>query len=174
MLSVAEDEVHRKKLLRIVQKWYHPKTIASSANSILPPVRVLLVEDFEPFRALIKSLINDVPSLQLVCEAADGLVAVEKTEELSPDLILMDIGLPGLNGIEVGRRIRRLLGNSKIVFVTQESSPEVVQEALSLGSCGYILKSRARSDLLPAIEAVLGGNQYVSDGLAGCDSTELE
>jgi len=86
----------------------------------------------------------------------------------------MDIGLPGLNGIEVGRRIRRLLGNSKIVFVTQESSPEVVQEALSLGSCGYILKSRARSDLLPAIEAVLRGNQYVSDGLAGYDSTELE
>jgi DNA-binding NarL/FixJ family response regulator len=90
------------------------------------------------------------------------LVAVQKAEELNPDLILLDIGLPGLNGIEAGRQIRKLVPNAKIIFLTQESSDDVVQEALGLGAQGYVVKTRAGSDLLPAVEAVLEGKVYVS------------
>ena len=148
------------------------KTFASPSKSILQPKKVLVVEDFGPFRALLHSLIKDVAYLQVICTAEDGLVAVEKAQAHSPDLILMDIGLPGLNGIETARRIRIFLSNSKIVFVTQETSSEVVQEALNLGACGYILKSQAGNELLAAIEAVLQGNQYVSKGLPGSDCTD--
>jgi DNA-binding NarL/FixJ family response regulator len=100
--------------------------------------------------------------LEVVCELGDGLAAVQKAEELKPDLILLDIGLPGLNGIEAGRQIRKLVPNAKIIFLTQESSEDVVQEALRLGALGYVVKTRAGSDLMPAVESVLLGNQYVS------------
>jgi DNA-binding response OmpR family regulator len=96
---------------------------------------------------------------------SDGLDAVQKAQELQPDLILLDIGLPKLNGLEAGRRIRTISPNSRILFLSQESSPDVVQEALSLGARGYVLKARAQSDLLSAIDAVLGGKQFVSRGL---------
>lgn len=98
----------------------------------------------------------------VLCELSDGLAAVQKAEELKPDIILLDIGLPGLNGIEAGRRIRKLVPNAKIIYLTQESSEDVVQEALSLGAQGYVVKTRAGSDLLAAVEAVLAGNQYIS------------
>ena len=100
--------------------------------------------------------------MQVICEVSDGLEAVHKAEELKPDLILLDIGLPTLNGIEVARQIRKLAPDSKIVFLSQESSSEVVEEALRLGAWGYVLKTRAGSDLLPAVEAVLSGKRFVS------------
>jgi len=103
--------------------------------------------------------------LQVICEVSNGLEAVQKAEELKPDLILLDIGLPGLNGIEAARQIRQFATQSKIIFVSQESSPEVVQEALSLGAWGYIVKPRAASDLVVAVEAVLEGRRFVSSGL---------
>jgi DNA-binding NarL/FixJ family response regulator len=96
-----------------------------------------------------------------VCELSDGLAAVQKAKELNPDLILLDIGLPGLNGIEAGRQIRKVVPSAKIIFLTQESSEDVVQEALSLGALGYVVKTRAGTDLLAAVEAVLTGEQYV-------------
>ncbi|MGA7292924.1 MAG: response regulator transcription factor [Terriglobales bacterium] len=88
-------------------------------------------------------------------------------QALNPDLILLDIGLPTLNGIEGARQIHKLVPESKIIFVSQESSPDVVQETLSLGARGYVLKTRAASDLLAAVDAVLAGKQFVSDGLLG-------
>lgn len=100
--------------------------------------------------------------MEVVCELSDGLAAVQKAEELKPDLILLDIGLPGLNGIEAGRQIRKVVPSAKIIFLTQESSEDVVQEALSLGALGYVVKTRAGSDLLAAVETVLEGKQYVS------------
>lgn len=103
--------------------------------------------------------------MQVICEVSNGLEAVQKAEELKPDLILLDIGLPGLNGIEAARQIRQLATQSKIIFVSQESSPEVVQEALSLGAWGYIVKPRAASELMAAVEAVLEGRRFVSSGL---------
>ena len=107
------------------------------------------------------------PELQIIGEVSDGLEAVHKAEELQPDLILLDIGLPTLNGIGDDQRIRKVAPHSKILFVSQESSIDVVQEALALGALGYVVKAHAGGELLVAVEAVLQGGQFVSAGLAG-------
>jgi DNA-binding NarL/FixJ family response regulator len=130
-------------------------------------VRLLVVEDHQPFRQFVCSSLTKRPELQIVGEVSDGLEAVSKAEELQPDLILLDIGLPSLNGIDAGRRIRKVSPESKILFVTQESSDEVVREALNLGAWGYIVKARAASDLFAAVEAVCQGKRFVSAGLVG-------
>jgi DNA-binding NarL/FixJ family response regulator len=125
-------------------------------------IRVLVVEDFAPFRQFTRSTLGERADLQVICEVADGLEAVQKAEELKPDLILLDIGLPTLNGIEAARQIRKLAPESKIIFLTQESSADVVQEALGLGAWGYVVKTRAGNNLLAAVEAVLTEKQFVS------------
>jgi DNA-binding NarL/FixJ family response regulator len=124
-------------------------------------LRVLVVEDFAPFRQFICSTLAKRCDLQIICEVSDGLEAVQKADELKPDLILLDIGLPTLNGIEAARRIRKLAPESKIIFLSQESSADVVQEALSLGAWGYVVKIRAASELLPAVQAVISEKQFV-------------
>jgi DNA-binding NarL/FixJ family response regulator len=130
----------------------------------------LVVEDFEPFRRFIASTLQKRPDLQLICEVSDGLEAVQKAQELQPDLILLDIGLPTLNGIEAARRIRNLSPESKIIFLSQESSADAVHEALCLGAHGYVVKVHAGGELLAAVEAVLQGNQFVSGSLVHCGS----
>jgi DNA-binding NarL/FixJ family response regulator len=135
-------------------------------------VRVLVVDDYEPFRRFVCSTLGTRPDLQIVGELADGLDAVRKSEELQPDLIVLDLGLPTLNGIEAARRIRELSPKSKILFVSQESSADVVEEALRVGALGYVAKARAGSELLAAVEAVLQGKQYLSSGLLGYDCSD--
>jgi DNA-binding NarL/FixJ family response regulator len=132
----------------------------------MSPMRVLVVEDFAPFWEFIRSTLAERPDVQVIGEVADGLEAVQKAELLEPDLVLLDIGLPTLNGIEAARQIRKLAPASKIIFVSQESSSEVVQEALKLGAWGYVVKTTAASDLLAAVDAFLEGRQFVSVGLA--------
>jgi len=100
-----------------------------------------------------------------VGEASDGLEAVHKAEVLQPDLTLLDIGLPGLNGIEAARQIRKCALNSRILFLSQEISSDIVQEALSTGAQGYVVKADAGGELLTAIEAVVQGSRFVSAGL---------
>ena len=124
-------------------------------------IRVLVVEDFEPFRRFVASILQKQPKLQIICQVSDGLEAVQKVEELQPDLVLLDIGLPMLNGIEAARRIRKLSPKSKILFVSQETSTDVVQGALATGARGYVLKTDAGSELLAAVDAVLRGEQFV-------------
>jgi DNA-binding NarL/FixJ family response regulator len=125
-------------------------------------IRIIVVEDFAPFRKLICSILGKEPGLQIIAEVSDGLEAVQKAAELKPDLILLDIGLPNLNGIAAARQIREVAPNSKIIFVSQESSPDVVEEALRVGNCGYVVKTKAGSDLLDAVDAVLAGRRFVS------------
>jgi DNA-binding NarL/FixJ family response regulator len=125
-------------------------------------IRVMVVEDFESFRRFVCSKLESRPELQVVCEASDGLEAVRRAVELKPHLILLDIGLPTLSGIEAARRIRGLAPESKIIFSTQETSPDIVQEAMRLGAWGYVFKSHAERHLLLAIDAVLSGKQFVS------------
>jgi DNA-binding NarL/FixJ family response regulator len=129
--------------------------------------RVLVVDDYEPFRRLICSTLAKRPDLQVVGEASDGLEAVHRAEELQPDLIVLDIGLGTLNGIEAARRIRKLCPQCKILFLTQESSADVAQEAFSLGAMGYVVKAHAGGELLAALEEVCQGRQFVSRGLSG-------
>jgi CheY-like chemotaxis protein len=123
-------------------------------------VRVLLVEDFEPFRRFIRTTLQT--ELQIIAEVSDGLEAVRKAEELQPDLILLDIGLPTLNGIEAARQIHLLSPQSKILFVSQESSADVIEEAMNSGALGYVVKAHAATDLLDAVEAVCQGRRFVS------------
>ena len=128
---------------------------------------ILLGDDFEPWRRFVSSVIHHESKLRIVCEVRDGMDAVKKTEELQPDLVLLDIGLPTLNGIEAAQEIRRLSPKTKILFVSQESSVEVVQEALSVGAWGYVVKSDAQTELLLAINTVLGGQKFVGSRFAG-------
>jgi DNA-binding NarL/FixJ family response regulator len=132
-----------------------------------PLIRVLVVDDFEPFRRLVAKVLQRQPELQIICEVSDGLEAVQKAEEMQPDLVLLDIGLPNLNGIEAAQRIRALSPKSKILFVSQETSTYVVQGALASGGSGYVLKMNARKELLTAVNAVLEGKRFVGAILAG-------
>ena len=125
-------------------------------------VRILIVEDYEPFRRFVCSALGKRAELQIIGEVSDGPEAVEKAEELKPDLVLLDIGLPTLDGIEVARRIHELVPESKIVFLSMEHSLDVVQKALSLGGLGYIEKLSSAAEILAAVEAVCQGNRYVS------------
>jgi DNA-binding NarL/FixJ family response regulator len=124
--------------------------------------RILVVDDFKLFRRLVVELLGIRPELQVVGETSDGLEALQKAVELRPDLILLDIGLPSLDGIKVARQMRSLVPESKIIFLTQESSADLVQEALSLGALGYVIKNMIRVDLFAAVEAVLSGRTFVS------------
>ncbi len=124
-------------------------------------LRVLVVEDFAAFRRFVCSTLRKVRDLQVVGEVGDGLEAVQKAQELKPDLILLDIGLPTIHGIEAARRIRKLAPESRIIFLSQESSADVVQQALSLGAWGYVVKAKAASELLAAVAAVVAEKQFV-------------
>jgi DNA-binding NarL/FixJ family response regulator len=132
-------------------------------------VRVLAVDDFESFRRFAASQLGKRPELQIIGEASDGSEAVRKAEELQPDLILLDIGLPKLNGIEAARQIRKHSPVSKILFLSQDSSVETVLAALDTGAAGYIVKSDAGRELLPAIDAILRGEMFVGKRFAGQD-----
>ena len=125
--------------------------------------RILIVDDFEEFRRLICSLLQQTADLQ-VTQASDGLEALQRAQELQPDMILLDIGLPNMSGLEVARRVHKLAPAAKILFLSIESDTDLVREALTLGA-GYIHKPRVQSDLLPAMEAALGGEQFVGKGL---------
>src|SRR5262252_2160722 len=129
-------------------------------------IRVLIAEDYPQFRRFLVSALQRRPELQIVSEVDDGSQAVLKAQELQPELILLDIGLPTLNGIEAAKQIRRFSPHSKILFISQESSTELIQVALQAGAQGYVLKIDAGVDLKPAIDAVLRGQTYLSRSIA--------
>lgn len=119
-------------------------------------------------------MLQDNPEFQIICEAADGLEAVQKSEELQPDLILLDIGLPKLNGLEAARRICAIAPGSKILFVSENQCPTLAQEALRASQCarGYVVKSDAATELLPAMAAVMKHRQFVSSRFAALPFTK--
>jgi DNA-binding NarL/FixJ family response regulator len=127
--------------------------------------RLLVVEDHSPFRHLICSVLDAHSHLQVVGTADDGPTAVQQSSGLEPDIVLLDIGLPGFNGLEAARQIGEASRSTKIIFLTQESSAEVVEEAFFVGASGYILKANAGSELLFAIETVSKGQRFLSRGL---------
>ena len=122
-----------------------------------PSVRILVVDDYEPWRRVISRTLEKQPELQIICEVTDGLAAVQKSEELRPDLVLLDIGLPHLDGIEAARRLRKVSPQSKILFVSQWFSADLVQEAFHVGAEGFVNKLDVGDKLLTAINAVLQG-----------------
>jgi len=129
-------------------------------------IRILVVEDFEPWRRFISLIVEQDPQLRIICEVSDWLEAVQKAQELHPDLILLDIGLPKLNGIAASRQILRFSRKPKILFLSQESSSDVVREALRIGA-GFVLKTDASRELLFAVKVVMLGEQFLSSRVAG-------
>jgi DNA-binding NarL/FixJ family response regulator len=132
-------------------------------------VRVLVVDDVELWQTFVHMHLDKEPNLHVIGVATDGLDAVRKAEKLRPDLILLDISLPGLNGLEVARQIRKVAATSTILFLSGESDPDVVRHAFSAGGLGYILKSDAARDLIAGIESVLFGRRFVSSSLRDLD-----
>jgi DNA-binding NarL/FixJ family response regulator len=127
----------------------------------MPSARTLIAEDYAEFRNLLRLTLQKETQCIVIGEAVDGLQAVQQAEELQPDLILLDLSLPKLNGMEALRRIRKLSPRSKVVILSQDSTPEVMQGALRLGAVGYLLKSDA-FDLPLALDAMLQGEVFVS------------
>ena len=121
----------------------------------------------EPFRRTILAILRDKLDLGNIFEASDGIEAVERAQELQPKLILLDIQLPKLNGIEVTRKIRELLPQSKILVVSQEDSVDIVQAVFSAGALGYVVKADAGRELVTAVKAVLRGERFVGPRFAG-------
>ena len=165
-IRILYVEVNAKELLGSIDDF----GVFSGPLSLVPEtssIRVLIVEDSEPFRQFLRSTLQDKLELQTVGEASDGKQAIELAQALQPDLILLDIGLPKLNGIEAARRIRELAPRSKIIFCSQESSVDIVEAAFSAGAAGYVVKVDAGSELPNAVKTVLQGEKYVGSRFAG-------
>ena len=137
-------------------------------------MRVLVVDDNELWRRFFLTALLKRPDLRVISEASDGLEAVQQAQQLQPDLILLDIGLPSLNGIEAARRIRKVSPASKILFVSENCLRGLAEEALRTGAGGYVVKSDAGSELLPAVNAVLESKTFVSASLTMRDSISPE
>lgn len=134
---------------------------------------ILVVEDFEPLRRLIFHKLKNELHLNNILGAIDGEEGARLAEELKPDLVILDVGLPKLNGLQVAERIRKSAPRSKILFVSQESSEEVVEEAFRVGGTGYVLKIDMGTELATAIAKVLRGEKYLSRSFAGCEVASL-
>lgn len=136
-------------------------------EGLLRELKVLVVEDDPAFSELISTIVQQDSRLRIVGVASDGIAAVSAAVELQPDLVLSDIGLPKQNGLQAARQILDLVPQSKIVFVTGESSPELVWHAIDLGASGYVSKLDVMAELLAAVSAVREGDKYVSAGCSG-------
>ena len=128
-------------------------------------IRALLVEDNPVFLAYVSGLLAREPAVHIIGRVQDGLDAIQSAAEMVPDLILLDIGLPLMNGLQVARHIRHTLPKCSIIFLTQEGSPEFVEEAFDAGATGYVLKTRVNEDLWPAVMNACEGRHYLISGL---------
>jgi len=134
--------------------------------------RILIVDDFEPFRKLVGSILSSRAEWQIVAEAADGFEAIEKARALQPELILLDIGIPKMNGIRVAEEILKTNPECKVIFLSQEASTDVVEEAIRLRASGYVSKAKTVRELVAAIDAVLAGKRVFGDGFAPAHDRE--
>jgi DNA-binding NarL/FixJ family response regulator len=126
----------------------------------LEPVRILIVDDFEPWRRAVCSILAEDADLEVVGESSDGLDAVQKSEELQPDIVLLDIQLPKMNGLDAARKIHKVSPGTKILFLSSYHSVEIMREALRIGT-GFVVKADAARDLLPIVRAVVRDEPFV-------------
>jgi DNA-binding NarL/FixJ family response regulator len=135
---------------------------SSALDSDADAVRVLVVEDHPGARKSICDMLLQEKGLRVISEAADGLQGVQLASALQPDVILLDITMPTLGGIEAAVRMRRVAPHARIIFVSQHNLKKLADAALATGALGYVLKSTAGTDLVPAIRAVMTGKKFVS------------
>ena len=129
-------------------------------------VRVILADDHTLVRAGLRKLLESVPNLTVVGEAQDGLELLSLVEKLQPDLVLMDIAMPGLNGLEAAARVTRGWPNIRILILSMHQSEEYVRQALRSGAAGYLLKDAAPLELELALKALLAGETYLSPAVS--------
>jgi DNA-binding NarL/FixJ family response regulator len=128
-------------------------------------LRLLVVDDHPVVRRSICSLLAQEPTLDVICQTASGEDAIRKADELRPDVVLLDIGLPGISGIEAARQIRKISPKSQVIFLSQHDSLHMAIEAFKAGGHGYVAKVDAGLELLKAIRTVRGGTRFVSQRL---------
>jgi DNA-binding NarL/FixJ family response regulator len=132
----------------------------------------LIVDDSRAWRQAVRLFLEIHLDLVIIGECSDGLEAVQKSEELQPDLVLLDIGLPNLNGVEAARQIRKVAPASRILFLTSYRWPEIVRESMSVGALGFVLKLNASRELVPAIRTVLRDQQFIGTGFTPFDPSK--
>jgi len=132
----------------------------------MSPLRILIADDHEVVRHGVRALLEAHPDWEVCDEAIDGREAVEKAKRLSPDVIILDIGMPGLNGLESARQIRKALPDSEVLILTMHDSEQVVREVLAAGARGYVLKSDAGRDLVSAVEALSHHKTFFTTSVA--------
>ena len=136
--------------------------------------RVLLVDDHALVRAGIRALLESLPRVEVVGETGDGLEAVQLARELAPDAILLDITLPGLNGLEVATRVARLGTGTRVLMLSMHASPEYAARAFAAGAAGYLNKDSAFDELAAALEAIGAGRRYLCRAIDEVQVAELE
>lgn len=129
-------------------------------------LRVLLADDHELVRAGLRALLRELPGVEVVGETGDGREAVERVRVLGPDVVLMDISMGGLNGLEATARIAAEAPGTRVIILSMHASDEYVRQALRAGASGYLIKNAATAELALALKAVAGGQVYLSPAVA--------
>lgn len=128
-------------------------------------IRVMLVDDYAYFRQYVRKMMIGAPGMEVIAEAADGFTAVQLAEQFRPDVILMDIDIPFLNGLDAAKEILNTSPATRIIFLTAHVSLDLMERALKTGARGYLIKTHVSTELVPAIQEVFLGNTYISKHL---------
>ena len=136
-------------------------------------VRIVVVDDFENWRRAIVSILEEDPGLEIVGLASDGVDGVQRCWELKPNLVVLDVGLPNLSGLEAAKQIREVSPDTKILFLSANRSREVIREALRMGAAGYILKENAGRELLAAVRSAVRDDEFLRFTILPDPETEM-
>lgn len=135
--------------------------------------QVLVVDDHHLVRKSVRSLLERTAAINVVGEAEDGQEAIEKARELQPDVVVMDVSMPGMDGIAATKRIRAVADSAQVIILSMYGHGDLVRRALENGARGYLLKRSAASELLPAVQAAIDGDVYLGTGLVVAKEEEL-